>query len=123
MPLSQQQRVLRTTLAVGLLGAARHNVDSGNTDVALFEVAHVYLPTGTSMPDERWHLGGIVQGDFFRAKGAVEAVFDALHVEPRFERALPFAGCDRRRDGAERLGRAVRARSTSTASGARSSST
>ena len=41
---------------------------------------------------ERWRLGGIVRGDFFRAKGAVEAVFDALHVEPRFERAQPLPG-------------------------------
>ena len=44
------------------------------------------------MPEERWRLGGIVRGDFFRAKGAVEAVYEALHVEPRFERAQPIAG-------------------------------
>jgi phenylalanyl-tRNA synthetase beta chain len=85
-PLSQQQRVLRTTLAYGLLGAAKHNVAMGNGDVALFEIAHVYLPPGP-VPTERWHVGGIVQGDFFRAKGLVEAVFASLHVEPRFERA------------------------------------
>jgi phenylalanyl-tRNA synthetase beta chain len=86
VPLSSQQRVLRTTLAVGLLGAAQHNIDMGNSDVALFEVAHVYLPPGP-VPDERWRLGGIVEGDFFKAKGIVEAVFEALHVEPTFERA------------------------------------
>jgi phenylalanyl-tRNA synthetase beta chain len=84
-PLSALQRVLRTTLATGLLGAARHNVDMGNADIALFEIAHVYLPAAP-VPDERWHLGGIVQGDFFAAKGAVESVFGALHVEPHFER-------------------------------------
>ncbi|MGH3003576.1 MAG: phenylalanine--tRNA ligase subunit beta, partial [Gaiellaceae bacterium] len=87
VPLSSQQRLLRTTLAVGLLGAARHNVAVGNADVALFEVAHVYLPVAGAVPEERLRLGGIVQGGFFEAKGAVEAVFDALHVEPRFERA------------------------------------
>jgi phenylalanyl-tRNA synthetase beta chain len=86
-PLSALQRVLRTTLTGGLLGAAAHNLDMGNSDIALFEIAHVYLPTGTSVPDERWRLGGIVQGDFLAAKGAVESVFGALHVEPRFERA------------------------------------
>src|SRR5205085_4266146 len=85
-PLSSQQRVLRTTLSVGLLGAARHNVDMGNPNVELFEVAHVYLPPGP-VPDEPWHLGGIVAGDFFRAKGIVEAVFGALQVEPIFTRA------------------------------------
>jgi phenylalanyl-tRNA synthetase beta chain len=92
VPLSSQQRVLRTTLRVGLLEAARHNVDSGNADVSLFEVAHVYLPRPGGVPHEPWRLGGIVQGHFFAAKGIVEAVFEALHVEPRFEPARPFAG-------------------------------
>ena len=86
VPLSSQQRLLRTTLAVGLLAAAQHNVDMGNSGVALFEVAHVYLPPGP-VPEERWRLGGIVEGDFFKAKGIVEAVFEALHVEPTLERA------------------------------------
>ena len=86
VPLSSQQRVLRTTLAVGLLGAAQHNVDMGNPGVSLFEVAHVYLPPGP-VPEERWRLGGIVEGEFFKAKGIVEAVFEALHIEPAFERA------------------------------------
>jgi phenylalanyl-tRNA synthetase beta chain len=93
VPLSSQQRLLRTTLTVGLIGAARHNVDMGNHDVELFEVAHVYLPVaGSAVPRERWRLGGILQGDFFRAKGIVEAVFEALHVEPEFERAQVLSG-------------------------------
>ena len=84
-PLSSQQRVLRTTLEVGLLEAARNNVNAGNEQIALFEIAHVYLPPGP-VPTERRHLGGIVRGEFFHAKGLVEAVFEALHVEPVFER-------------------------------------
>ncbi len=86
VPLSSQQRVLRTTLRVGLAGAARHNVDRGNSGVELFEIAHVYLPPGP-VPVERWRLGAIVQGDFLHAKGVVEAVFEAVHVEPSFARA------------------------------------
>jgi phenylalanyl-tRNA synthetase beta chain len=86
-PLSELQRVLRTTLLDGLIGAARHNVNVGNDDVALFEIAHVYLPTGEPLPNEPWRLGGVVRGDFYRAKGAVEQVFSALKLEPRFERA------------------------------------
>ncbi len=86
VPLSSQQRLLRTTLRVGLAGAAQLNVDAGNAGVSLFEIAHVYLPPGP-VPTERWRLGGIVQGEFFRAKGYVEAVFDALHIEPVFARA------------------------------------
>jgi phenylalanyl-tRNA synthetase beta chain len=86
-PLSAVQRVLRTTLVYSLVEAARANVDRGNEGVALFEVAHVYLPTGEKLPEERWRLGGIVEGGFFRAKGTLETLLDALHVEPGFERA------------------------------------
>ena len=90
-PLSELQRVLRTTLLYGLIGAARHNVNVGTEDVALFEIAHVYLPTREPLPNEPWRLGGIVRGGFYRAKGAVEQVFDALKLEPRFTRAAhPF---------------------------------
>jgi phenylalanyl-tRNA synthetase beta chain len=86
-PLSELQRVLRTTLLYGLVGAARHNVNAGTDDVALFEIAHVYLPTGDKLPDEPWRVGGVVRGGFYRAKGAVEQVFAALKLEPRFDRA------------------------------------
>jgi phenylalanyl-tRNA synthetase beta chain len=90
-PLSAVQRVLRTTLVYSLVEAARANVDRGNEGVALFEVAHVYLPTGEKLPEERWRVAGIVEGGFFRAKGALETLLDALHVEPRFEPAQhPF---------------------------------
>ena len=96
-PLSELQRVLRTNLLHGLIGAARHNVNVGKEDVALFEIAHVYLPTGEKLPEEPWHLGGIVRGGFYRAKGAVEQVFAALKLEPRFERAphpfMPSPAC------------------------------
>ncbi|HEY6032471.1 MAG TPA: phenylalanine--tRNA ligase subunit beta, partial [Gaiellaceae bacterium] len=90
-PLSELQRVLRTTLLHGLLGAARLNVNSGNDEVALFEIAHVYLPSGGQLPDERWHVAGVVQGGYFRAKGAVETLLEALEIEPRFTPAAhPF---------------------------------
>ena len=86
-PLSELQRALRTTLLYGLVGAAKHNVNAGNEDVRLFEIAHVYLPREGDLPHEPWHVGGIARGDFFRAKGAVEQVFSALKLVPRLERA------------------------------------
>jgi phenylalanyl-tRNA synthetase beta chain len=94
VPLSSQQRVLRTTLRLGLLEAARHNIAMGNAGVELFEVAHVYLPTGAGVPDERWHVGGVVQAAFPVAKGIVERVFETLQIEPRFAAAAPFTGAD-----------------------------
>jgi phenylalanyl-tRNA synthetase beta chain len=88
MPLSSELRQLRTTLLPSLVEAAQRNVDAGNEGIALFEIARVYLPVRREkLPDERWHTGGIVEGGFSRAKGAVEAIHEALRLEPRFQRA------------------------------------
>jgi phenylalanyl-tRNA synthetase beta chain len=84
-PLSSEQAVLRTSLLDGLIASARRNVDVGNTDVFLFELAHVYLPSGEQLPNERWHVGGIVQGGFPLAKGAVEGLYEAVATPASFE--------------------------------------
>lgn len=90
-PLSAEHAILRTSLVEGLTAAARHNVDAGNEQVALFELARVYLPSGDQLPEERWHVGGIAEGGYFRAKGAVEVLHAALGIEPVVERILlPF---------------------------------
>jgi phenylalanyl-tRNA synthetase beta chain len=90
-PLSADQAVLRTTLLQGLIESARRNVDAGNESIALFEIARVYLPSGEPKPDEHWHVGGITEGGFFRAKGILEALYAAVHVELRPEPAeRPF---------------------------------
>ncbi len=90
-PLTSEHGVLRTTLLEGLVAAAAHNVAVGNEEIALFEIARVYLPSGEDLPQERWRLGAIAQGGYLRAKGAVETLLDALGIELRLERArLPF---------------------------------
>jgi phenylalanyl-tRNA synthetase beta chain len=90
-PMSGDQAILRTTLLHGLVAAAAENVDAGNDDIALFELARVYLPVGEGLPDERWRVGGIVAGGFERARGAVEVVYDALHLGLRPTRTVvPF---------------------------------
>jgi phenylalanyl-tRNA synthetase beta chain len=90
-PLSADQAVLRTTLLEGLVDSARRNVDAGNESIALFEIARVYLPSGEPKPDEHWHLGAITEGGFFRAKGILESLYGALHVDLRPEPAQrPF---------------------------------
>ncbi len=86
-PLSADQALLRTTLLHGLVDAARRNVNAGNEEIALFEIARVYLPSGGELPDERWRLGAITEGGFARAKGALEALQDALRAGRRVERA------------------------------------
>ena len=91
VPLTSEHAVLRTTLLDGLVAAAAHNVAVGNEEVALFELARVYLPSGEQLPDERWRVGAIAQGGYLRAKGGVEALHEALGIELRLERTrLPF---------------------------------
>jgi phenylalanyl-tRNA synthetase beta chain len=99
-PLSSEQAVLRTSLLEGLIASARRNVDVGNEDIALFELAHVYLPTGEQLPEERWHVAGIVEDGFAAAKGAVEGLYAALGVQPTFRPAddLPRPGRGARTD-------------------------
>jgi phenylalanyl-tRNA synthetase beta chain len=90
-PLTAEHAILRTTLLTGLVETAARNLDAGNDDVALFEIAHVYIPPAQPRPREPRHVAGLLQGGFFRAKGIVEALYDALHVEARFERTQhPF---------------------------------
>lgn len=86
-PMSGDHAVLRTTLLHGLVDAARVNVDAGNERIALFELARVYLPSAEQLPDERWHVGGIVQGGFAAARSAVEALHDVFHLALEARRA------------------------------------
>ena len=86
LPLSSDQSVLRTTLLPSLLAAAERNREVGNEDVALFEIARVYLPTGGELPDEHWRVSGVVAGVYADAKGVVDTVLAALGIEARVER-------------------------------------
>jgi phenylalanyl-tRNA synthetase beta chain len=79
-PMTSEQAILRTTLLRGLVEAARVNVDAGNHPIRLFELAHVYRPTGDALPDESWHVAGIADGGFDAARGAVEALYEAAHL-------------------------------------------
>ncbi len=46
----------------------------------------MYLRSGEQLPEERWQLGGIVEGGYEAAKGVLEALSDALHLELRVRR-------------------------------------
>jgi phenylalanyl-tRNA synthetase beta chain len=86
-PISADFALLRTSLLPSLVDAVRANVDAGSHGIRLFEIARVYLPAGGApLPDERVHLGAILEGGFFEAKGAVEALCRALKVTPEFDR-------------------------------------
>jgi phenylalanyl-tRNA synthetase beta chain len=85
-PISAEFAVLRTRLLPSLVEAARRNVELGAEQVALFEVARVYLPNG-ELPTEETHLAAIVDGGWLRAKGVVDTLYAALKADAGFERA------------------------------------
>jgi len=85
-PLSTEAAALRSSLVGSLVEAARHNLAVGNSEVALFEIARTYS-AAESLPDERWHVAGIVDGGLADAKWAVEQLYGALKIEPSYERA------------------------------------
>jgi phenylalanyl-tRNA synthetase beta chain len=87
-PMTSDQAILRTTLVPGLVEAASTALDAGAEDVGLFEIARVYLPSRERLPDERWRLGAVVQGGYAAAKGVLEVLYGALHLELRVHRGL-----------------------------------
>ncbi|MCE3287252.1 MAG: phenylalanine--tRNA ligase subunit beta [Gaiellaceae bacterium] len=85
-PMSSEQAILRTTILPGLIEAARIGVDAGAEQVALFEIARVYLPSGDRLPDEHWRVAAIVMGGYGEIKGVAETLYSALGLELRVER-------------------------------------
>jgi phenylalanyl-tRNA synthetase beta chain len=103
-PLSAEEAVLRTTLLPGLLRVVRHNANRQTTDLAIFEIGHVFLaptpeepgapggPDDVVLPAEPLVLGLAAAGAFEPARhdhtaravdlydllGAVDLVRDAV---------------------------------------------
>jgi phenylalanyl-tRNA synthetase beta chain len=92
-PLTGEHALLRTTILGGLIRSLERNLDAGNERLALFEIAHVYLPGEDELPEEPVRVAGLTRGGFARAKGAVEALYRALAApQPSFAPAdqLPY---------------------------------
>ncbi len=91
-PLSQDECLLRTTLAPSLIGNLKYNLDRGIKDIMIFEIAKVFSDTGESLPLEELRVGGIFYRDkspslwkeeargFFITKGALESLFKELKI-------------------------------------------
>jgi phenylalanyl-tRNA synthetase beta chain len=84
-PYSTELAALRTDLELGLVESAVRNRNAGVERVALFELARVYRPVGEDLPAEPWHVAGIIDSGYFGAKGALETIYQTLHVEPEFQ--------------------------------------
>ena len=81
-PISIELAVLRTELLPSLVDFAQRNTEVGNRNVALFEIAHVYLPRGEELPEEPLRVAGILEGGFPAVKGVVEAIYSVLKATP-----------------------------------------
>jgi phenylalanyl-tRNA synthetase beta chain len=82
-PLSAEQAALRTLLLPSLAAVAARNQSLGRSELAIYEIAHTYLPEGL-LPDEPWTAGALIAGrdaSFFAAKGVLETVFRAIGLE------------------------------------------
>jgi phenylalanyl-tRNA synthetase beta chain len=90
-PLSQEYCILRDTLIPSLLSCAFFNLNHGNKDLEIFEVAHVFsgfagletVKAGIVLCGEKrstWHRKGAPY-DFFDLKGIVEVFCEELQVK------------------------------------------
>jgi len=95
-PLSSSQAVLRTTILPSILINLKDNLNNKVNAARLFEIANVFQNrSAQTQPLETRRMAGLISGlrsepqwslppehvDFFDVKGAVETLFDALHIK------------------------------------------
>ncbi|SDC00020.1 phenylalanyl-tRNA synthetase beta subunit [Paenibacillus sp. UNCCL117] len=98
MPMSEERSVLRTSLVPHLIDAAVYNRNRNNDDVALFEIAPVFLTEESALtrqPEEKLLLSALLTGkrselhwtgkpgnvDFYDLKGVFENIVSYLGIE------------------------------------------
>lgn len=102
MPLSEEQAVMRTGIAHGLLSAIAFNTNRRQTDLAFYEIGRIYLPSGNQLPNEPLCLGIGLTGrknetswnqskeeyDFYDLKGILEILWDRFGLPlPEYQRS------------------------------------
>ncbi|SDX55342.1 phenylalanyl-tRNA synthetase beta subunit [Marininema mesophilum] len=109
MPMSDERKVLRTSLIPQLIETAEYNIHRRESGVALFELGKIYLSDEkklTQLPQEKWELAGLITGetvakhwdqeakkpDFFSVKGLLEHLFIRLGVENVTMRGARYQG-------------------------------
>ncbi len=93
-PLSEEQRILRTTMLCGMLDIMSRNTARKNRDLAFFEVGRIFAPVdGEPLPKETLFLVAGVMGktetgwqtqgvdmNFYYLKGVLETLLDSLNI-------------------------------------------
>lgn len=91
-PLGEALSVMRTTLTHSMIETLCYNINHFNRAAKLFEIAKVYLPKELplcELPDEPSSLCLGMYGDgtdYYTLKSALDAVFDALHIDVEYAR-------------------------------------
>ncbi|MBQ6540113.1 MAG: phenylalanine--tRNA ligase subunit beta [Oscillospiraceae bacterium] len=82
-PLGEDTSVMRTTSLPSMLEIMSRNNSYRNENVRLYELARIYRNIGEELPDERviLTLGAYGDTDFFKMKGAVEAILKGMRIE------------------------------------------
>lgn len=84
--LRKQENRLRQSLVPSLLRTLAFNHAHGNSQVELFEIAQLYLPTsGEQLPNDPTVVGLVSEADIRDVRGHVENLFRRLRIEPMFE--------------------------------------
>ena len=80
-PLGTDTEYLRTSLRPSLI----KNIDDNpqeEGEIHLFEIANIYLPRKSDLPEEKLILGGIIKNtDFRKSKGRVFSILSELNIE------------------------------------------
>jgi len=87
-PLREELKVMRTSMVPGLLEVAQRNVSRRNTDLAIFELGHVYLAEELplkALPREVLRLAGVTVGKSKRHWRAAGCPYDFFYVKGVFE--------------------------------------
>jgi len=106
-PLTEEQSVMRTTLAYGLLETLKKNINNASANLKIFEIGRIFFKRNSGeLPKEENILAGLLSGkisedfwgakipaDFYDLKGCVENIFYDLKIDQRCQRmenAEPF---------------------------------
>jgi len=96
-PISDEMRIMRTSLIPGLAGVVERNKKLQNRDLSIFEIGRCFIPkTGDKLPEERYRLGIAMSGqrfdthwsdrprqvDFYDLKGIAETILGEPELQP-----------------------------------------
>ncbi len=94
-PLTEEQSVMRTTMAYGLLETLKKNINNASSNLKIFEIGRIFLARKSGdLPEEKNILAGLLTGkvsgdlwgskvnvDFYDFKGCLENIFYDLKLD------------------------------------------